>query len=147
MKIKNILMSVVSVMAVAASAQSSEEQAVWSKVESLNTAAFVSKDRAVLASLVDAKVSYSHSNGKTESKAEMLDNAVASKTLYRDLKTERVGINIVQNTAIVRHLLSATQTDTDGKESPLRLGVLQVWLKTGAQWELGGRQAVRLPPL
>ncbi|MFY7899493.1 MAG: hypothetical protein ACOVNY_04860, partial [Chitinophagaceae bacterium] len=58
--------------------------------------------------------------------------------------TEVGNIIFQQNTAVVRHVISATQTEKDGKVSPLKLQVLQVWIKDNNQWKLQARQSVRL---
>ena len=141
---KNIIICVLSLIAFTASAQTPQDQEVWNNVEALNTAVFVCKDPLVLSRLVSENLSYGHSNDNLENKAEMVSNAASNKTTYRDIVTEKIGVSITGNTAIARHLFNATQTDNDGKESPLRIGILQVWLKSGNQWTLAARQAVRV---
>ena len=141
---KNIIISVLCLIALTASAQTPQDQEVWNNVEALNTAVFVSKDPLVLSRLVSENLSYGHSNGNLENKAEMASNAASNKATYRDIVTEKLGVSITGNTAIARHLFNATQTDKDGKESLLRIGILQVWLKSGNQWTLAARQAVRV---
>jgi ketosteroid isomerase-like protein len=144
MNMKYIIAGFVSIMSLTAFSQSSGDQDVWRNVEALNGAVFSTKDSNALNALLSDKASYSHSNGAIESKAEMVVNAVANKTTYRDIGMEKISLTVVDNTAIARHLFTATQTDKEGKESALRLGVLQVWMKTGNQWELLARQAVRV---
>jgi hypothetical protein len=41
-------------------------------------------------------------------------------------------------------VLKATSVDMQGKESPLHLNVLQVWVMQNKQWKLMARQAVKL---
>lgn len=141
---KKIIISVLSFLAITASAQTPQDQEVWSNVEALNTAVFVSKDPLVIARMVSDSLSYGHSSGVLENKTEMVSNAASNKTTYRDIVMEKLGVSITGNTAIARHIFNATQTDKDGKESPLRIGILQVWLKSGNQWTLAARQAVRV---
>jgi hypothetical protein len=49
-----------------------------------------------------------------------------------------------RNNTIARHIFSA-ETESDGKASFARVGVLQVWLKQDGRWKLLARQAYSLP--
>ena len=50
---------------------------------------------------------------------------------------------IVGDTAIVRHILTGA-TESEGKTSAVKIGVLMVWQKQDGRWELLARQAYRL---
>lgn len=120
----------------------SKEQQVLKKVEELNNAVFVTKDSAAMDRLVSEKVTYGHSSGVIESKQAMVRHASANKTTYADIAVTEGSVVIKKKTAIVRHIFSATQT-ADGKTSPLKLIILQVWMKEGSKWKLYARQAVK----
>jgi hypothetical protein len=45
---------------------------------------------------------------------------------------------------IARHTL-ASESETDGKLTSTKIGVLQVWQKQGGTWKLLARQSVRPP--
>jgi len=94
---------------------------------------------------VSENVSYGHSGGNIEDKKTMVANAAASKTEYKNRNFERVSIKVNDKTAIVRHNLRAISIN-DGKEAPLDLAILQVWIKEKGKWRLWARQAVRIPP-
>jgi hypothetical protein len=126
-------------------AQSSKEEAVWSSVEKLTEAIFGKRDSALLVKLVDDKVTYAHSNGNVENKAVMIRNAMANTGSYRNIQIERGTINIDGKTAVLRHNLRGISIDAKGTESPLDLGILQVWKKKHGKWKILGRQAVRIP--
>jgi len=123
----------------------SKEDKVWERVETLTKAVFETKDGNVLNELVSENVSYGHSGGNIEDKKTMVTNAVASKTEYKNRNFERVSIKVNDKTAIVRHNFRAISV-SDGKESPLDLAILQVWIKEKGKWRLWARQAVRIPP-
>ena len=126
-------------------AQSKEEAKVWERVEALTKAVFETKDSAALLDLVSSKVTYGHSSGVLEDKTTMVQKAVASKTEYKNRNFERVSIDVNDKAAIVRHNFRAISME-NGKESPLDLGILQVWKKENGKWRLWARQAVRIPP-
>lgn len=148
MQIKNMLAPLLPLLAATAFAQASQasqDQAVWQQVDALNAAVFQSKDGQAMQALVDERLSYAHSNGQVENKAQMVANAVASQNQYRDIVVDRVSMTVADNTAVARHVLAATQTDQHGKESALRISVLQVWMRQpGKPWALLARQAVRV---
>ena len=126
-------------------AQSSKEEAVWSNVEQLTEAIFGKRDSALLVKLVDNNVSYAHSTGNVENKAQMIQNALGNRGSYKNIQIERGTINIDGKTAVLRHNLRGVSVDARGTESPLDLGILQVWKKKGGKWKILGRQAVRIP--
>ena|SRR5687768_4782026 len=126
-------------------AQSSSEEKVWSRVGALTQAIFETKDSAVLSELVSSKVTYGHSGGNIENKKEMVHNAIVSPTKYKNPTIERVSIDIDKKTAVLRHNFRAISVDDKGAESPLNLGILQVWKRENGKWRIWARQAVRIP--
>jgi ketosteroid isomerase-like protein len=127
-----------------AKASASKDAEVWSQVEALTKAVFETKDSAALARLVNTNVTYGHSTGLVEDKSTMVHNAVSSATTYRNLTSEKVLVDVDGNTALVRQILRATSIDK-GNESPLNLGILQVWKKQNGRWQIWARQAVKIP--
>ena len=126
-------------------AQSTEEK-VWNSVEALTKAIFETKDRGALENLVNKYVTYAHSTGLVEDRPTMIQAAASSVTQYKDLSLERVSMSIDGKTAVLRHNLRGVSIDDKGVESPLNLGILQVWKKNGNKWQIWARQAVRIAP-
>lgn len=127
-------------------AQSSAEGKVWERAEALTKAIFETKDSVALMDLVSANVTYGHSAGAIEDKKLMIQKAVASKTTYRTRSFEKLSIDVQGKTAVLRHNFRAISVDEAGKETPLDLGILQVWKKEGSKWRIWGRQAVKIAP-
>jgi ketosteroid isomerase-like protein len=126
-------------------AQSSDSSQVWNRVEALSKAVFQTKDSAALNDLVSSRVTYGHSGGKIEDKAAMIQNAVTSKTTYKNSVLERVSLDVDGNAAIVRHNFKATGSE-NGTETPLNLSIIQVWRKEQGKWRIWARQAVKVLP-
>ena len=63
---------------------------------------------------------------------------------FGKVSLEDFNVFFEKNTAIVRHAIKGTSIDKDGKQSPLHIGLLQVWVKQKRQWKLTARQAVKL---
>ncbi|MFC4231740.1 nuclear transport factor 2 family protein [Parasediminibacterium paludis] len=132
------------VLALASEAQAKADKLIALQVQAFNKAIFIVKDTAVLSQLLATEVTYGHSNGKLETRTEMLKGVMDDTKVYSDVKTEVGTIVFSGKTVAVRHVLSAMQKDTDGKVSLLKLQVLQVWVKEKKAWKLLARQAVKL---
>jgi ketosteroid isomerase-like protein len=142
---KKILAFVISLMLVfAVNAQNGDDLAIAAKVETLNKAIFVNKDITALETLLATEITYGHSGGKVETRAEMIKGVMDDTKTYSDVKTEVGRILFSGKSVVVRHIISATQKEKDGKVSPLKLQVMQVWVKEKKAWKLLARQAVKL---
>ena len=121
-----------------------QETALFQRVKRLNDAIFMVKDSMALEGLLADKVSYGHSTGKIENRQEMIHGAISNTGSYANISFEDFSVFFENNTAIVRHALKGTTIDKDGKQTPLHIGLLQVWVKQKKQWKLTARQAVKL---
>ncbi len=125
-------------------AQTADEKAIATKVEALNSAIFVKKDIPALENLLASEITYGHSGGNLQNRAEMIKGVMDDTKTYSDVKTEVGTMLFSEKTVVVRHIISATQKEKDGKISPLKLQVLQVWVKEKKAWKLLARQAVKV---
>ena len=66
------------------------------------------------------------------------------KAILKSLTLSDHAITVVGTTAIARHTW-ASGSETDGKPTSTKIGVLQVWQKQGDTWKLLARQSVRPP--
>jgi hypothetical protein len=117
---------------------------VSDKALELHKAIFIDKDSVALEHLLSYEVNYGHSGGKVENKKEVIDNASHNISTYTDIKTEINQIIVNDNTAVIRCLLTGTETKEDGRVIPLKLSILQTWTKVKKNWKLMGRQAVKV---
>ena len=142
---KLLIILLVCFSGVVATAQKCKDTKIEDKVQALNKAIFVNKDSLALENLLGKEIIYCHSGGKVESRQEMIKNALANASNYSDVKTEITNVVSEKKITVVRHIITATENLKDGKASPLKLGVVQTWIKEGKDWKLIGRQAVKLP--
>ncbi len=127
----------------AAIAQSGEEAAVNQAIEALRKA-MEDADKARLEELVADQLSYGHSSGVIESKAQFVSVVAGKKTIYKSIALLEPTATVAGTNAIARHIFTA-ETEADGKPGSARVGVLQVWQKQDGRWKLLARQAFRLP--
>jgi ketosteroid isomerase-like protein len=125
-----------------AAAQSGDEAAVAQAVEAFRNA-MLKADRSQFEALTADQLSYGHSAGRVETKAQFIDAATSGRSTWKFITLTDQTTQIVGNTAIVRHTLTG-ETERDGKTNPVKIGVLMVWHKQDGQWKLLARQAVRL---
>ena len=123
-------------------AESTEEAAVDKAVEALRKA-LMEKDKSRLEQLAADHLSYGHSSGKVQNKAEFVDGVMTSKATIKSLTFPELSIAVVGNAAIARHLYES-EMETDGKPTNVRIGALQVWQKQDGNWKLLARQGYKL---
>lgn len=130
------------VLSSAVQAQSKEDNEVAAAVEALRKA-MINANKASLENIAADELSYGHSSGKIEDKAEFVEALASGKSDFESIDLKDQSIKIAGNTAIVRHKLSAKVND-NGKPGNVNLGVLLIWQKQQGQWKLLARQAYKL---
>ena len=123
-------------------AESADEAAVAKAIDDLNKA-MMAADKAKLEALVSDQLSYGHSSGKVETKAQFVGVVAGKKTIYKTITLSGPTISVAGNNAVARHIFAA-EVESDGKPSSPKIGVMQVWAKDGGSWKLLARQAFRL---
>jgi len=135
-----ILMILVSFSAFAQ--KSKEEVAVNNQVEILRQA-MIDADGGKLKALTSEKLTYVHSNGILQNKAEFIDGIVSGKSDFVTIEFQDQTIAIQGDVAIVRHVLAA-HTKDGGIDKDIKIGIMLVWQKQKNNWILIARQAYKL---
>lgn len=130
-------------LAITANAQSNQENEVSQAVEAFRKA-LVDGDKKVLNKVLFDKLSYGHSNGKVETKDELITKYTDGTYDFVTLDLTEHSIAFSENIAIVRHKLDGKTADA-GKPGEAHLYVLMVWQKIDNEWKLVARQAVKQP--
>jgi ketosteroid isomerase-like protein len=136
-----LLFSITTVLVVA---QSKKETKVREAVEKLKLA-MVSGERAALESIAADQLSYGHSGGLVETKAQFVEKIASGQSDFVTIELKNQTIAISGNTAIVRHELHATTNDNN-KPGEVHLKIMLVWQKQNKEWKLLARQAVKITP-
>ena len=97
--------------------------------------AVLTKDAPMLDRLLHPDLVYSHSDGKTQTKADILKSLPNSQYIEFGDDTS---VRIYGNTALVKGTI---------KIDANHLSVLQVWLKGPKGWQLVARHSTKLNPL
>lgn len=121
-------------------AQSGKEAAVSAAVEALRKA-MIAADRSALDKIAAAELSYGHSSGRLENKAEFIEALASGKSGFSAIELEGQTINVLDRIAMVRHTFHGTRRKEGDK---VKLYNLLIWLQQGDQWKLLARQAAKL---
>ena len=123
--------------------QAPEVIAVSKAVEAFRVA-MLAADKTALEALCTDHLSYGHSSGRVETKAEFLAAAASGKTTWKSLTFSNGSQSVLYGTGIERHTLIG-ETVSEGKTTAVNVGVLMVWQwQQDGHWRLLARQAYRL---
>lgn len=118
------------------------EKEVAEAVEKMRKA-MINANKAELENIAAEELSYGHSSGKIENKAEFIEALVSGKSDFETIELMDQSIKVAGNTAIVRHKLAGKVKD-NGKPGNVNLGVLLIWQNQNGEWKLLARQAFKL---
>jgi Domain of unknown function (DUF4440) len=122
--------------------QNKAQAEVEKAVETLKLA-MVDPNQKVLETIVADKLSYGHSSGKVETKAQFIESLLSGQSDFVNIELSNQAVSILQKTALVRHRLSAN-TNNAGIPGTVKLDILLVFQKQGKNWVLIARQAVKV---
>ena len=105
----------------------------------------VAGDRSALDKLTAAELSYGHSSGRLENKAEFIETLTNGKAGFTAIELSDQTINLVDNNiALVRHVFNGTRRNAPAGQEKMKLSILTVWLLRQEQWKMVARQAAKL---
>ena len=123
-------------------ALAADDAAVGAAVEELRKASLAA-DIAKLTALSSDAISYGHSDGRVQNKAEMLDGFKSRKASVKSIDFPELKVAVTGDTAVSRHLY-VSQSELEGKTTDTKIGVIECWHKEGGAWKLLGRQGYKL---
>lgn len=127
-------------LVVFANAQTDEEK-LTATVKEFHQA-LVQKNAISINQQTDKALSYGHSNGWVETKADVIKDLETGYVSYQEIKEDSISISMNGDMANVRFLADIKAT-MKGTGSSFRLRVLEVWVKKSKRWVLFARQAVK----
>ena len=122
------------------STRTGKENTIAAQVESLRKA-MIAGDRAALDKLALPELTYGHSSGRLENKAEFIEALASGKSGFSAIDLSDQTVNVVGNVALVRHVFNGTRRKEGDK---MKLSILTVWMEQQNQWKLLARQAAKL---
>jgi ketosteroid isomerase-like protein len=107
--------------------------------------AMLKKDAAGLQKFLHEDLTYSHSNARNQTKADVVQTTTAGKTTIEAMDFSEVTVRVYGTTALIRANVDI-RNSTDGKSTTSHLNVLHVWLKGPGGWQLVARQSTQVSP-
>ena len=121
-------------------AQTDEEKLTVTLKEFHQT--LVKKNTVGINQQTDKALSYGHSNGWVETKADIIKNLETGYMNYNSYKEDSINVTINGTMANVRFVADIAAT-LNGNSNSFHLKVLEVWVRKGKRWLLFARQAVK----
>lgn len=121
---------------------SSQKTMVEKQIESLRLL-MITPDKKGLETIAHKELSYGHSSGRVETQKEFIETLISGKSVFKKIRFQDQHIDIVGNTAVVRHTLLADTLD-GGVVNSIKIHVVLVWVKQNEEWKLLTRQAVKI---
>ncbi len=103
--------------------------------------AYIKQDKAALEAMTMPQLTYSHSDGRIEDKAQFIKGVMDRKAHSNRSNIPDLTVHVVGDAAIVRHLW-VQRAELDGKTTNTKIGVMQVYKKQDGGWKLLARAAL-----
>jgi hypothetical protein len=104
--------------------------------------ALVNKNTVSINQQTDKALSFGHSNGWVQTKADVIKDMETGYLTYGEIKEDSIAVGMNGNLANVRFKADITAT-LKGTTNSVKLRVLEVWVKKSNRWLLFARQAVK----
>ena len=106
--------------------------------------ALLQKDETVLKSVLHKDLSFGHSNGWIQSRADILNDFASGKLTYNKFENNSSAIVTISK----KYATAKTNTNAEGVVNgttfKLTLHIMQFWIKTKKGWQLIARQSAKL---
>jgi hypothetical protein len=120
------------------SAPDQDANAVAERVELLRRT-MLEPDKAAFDDLLAEALSYGHTTGRIETKADVMNGFLSGHAVFNALELPEQTIAFSGDIAIVRHRFNG-ECINDGKPGSPRIRVVQAWQKQNGRWRLLVRQ-------
>jgi ketosteroid isomerase-like protein len=125
--------------------QSKKTRQALANARSLEHTVFGTKDSLWLEKNFASTMTYGHSSGKIQTRAEAIKGISGNKSRYEIKDTVRGYQTVSKGDSIqVTHIFIATEKKADGTAVPLRLKIVTVWAKENGKMRLFSRRAYHM---
>lgn len=122
-------------------AQDPKQNEVMMKMLALKTS-LINKDSTSLVHLLDDEVTYGHTNGLIQSKAELVKDIMTGVQDYKNIEPADTKIRIYDNSAVVT-MKALVKLNYNKQPLDLSMFITLVWINKNGDWKLVARQSVK----
>jgi uncharacterized protein (TIGR02246 family) len=112
--------------------------------EKLWATATVAGDESTLNQVLADDLTYTHSNGDSDTKGTFIDNLKTGARKYHRLDHESMDVRLYGNTAILTATAKVETSQKGGNVAPAHLRFIHVWVLADGRWQLVAHQSLRL---
>ena len=105
--------------------------------------ACVQADIAKLEQILSDDLTYTHSSGQSQNKAEFIATVREGKTRYRSIEFQQSSVHIYGNSAVTNSEVRVNLT-VEGKDVSVHPRFLHVWVKHDGRWQLAAHQGTKI---
>lgn len=116
---------------------------VMMKMLSLKNA-LLSKDSITLSAILSDDITYGHSTGIVQTKAQLIRDIMSGVQDYKSIEPSDMNVRLYDNTGVVTLKLKVNVA-YGGKPLNLNMNATLTWVKMNDDWKLVARQSVKLP--
>jgi hypothetical protein len=102
--------------------------------------AMIHRDGAALEKLLADNLTYTHSAGQEQNKAEVIESVVSGKASVQKLEYTDNSVRVLGNVALVKGKVDLWHNP----QTVVHMNILHVWINGPHGWQLVARQATRL---
>lgn len=140
--IRKCLPAIVSLMLLTAAHAETAEQA--KALDRKWAEATTHADVAALNQILSDDLTYTHSSGETQSKAEFIASVRSKELQYHSIEFESSNVRFYGNTALISSHLRV-QVTAAGHDQSVHACFLHVWVKKNGRWQMVAHQATKIP--
>ncbi|HEY2931346.1 MAG TPA: nuclear transport factor 2 family protein [Acidobacteriota bacterium] len=101
-------------------------------------------DIAALEKLLGDDLTYVHSSGRLETKAEFLQSLRSGKLRYKSIDIKELQVRPYGNTAVLTGRCQV-EINSNGEDLSFEIRYTDIWVKRQSTWQMVAWQATRLP--
>jgi len=136
---KKLTLILIAAAAFAASSNDPSEKGVLAAMDAFKTAT-INRDGAALKKLLADDLTYTHSAGQEQTKAQYIESIVSGKSVVEALVFTGTTVRTYGNFALVKGRVDLSHSKTN----VVHMNILHVWRHGPQGWQLVARQATRL---
>ncbi len=120
---------------------------VETEIQQMETRRFqsmVKVDTHELNRILADDLTYTHSNGEIDTKAQLIASLNSGERKYEAIQPEDVNVRVYRDAAVVTGRASM-KTKSKGQEHSFQIRFIDVYVKKGKRWQMVAWQSLRLP--
>jgi hypothetical protein len=124
------------------SGYSPEQMQVLMKMRELKNA-LIEKDSVGLSTVLSGDVTYGHTNGIIQTKAQLIRSVMSGEQDYKTIEPSNMEVRMYGNTGVAT-MNSKVVMNYQDKPLEINMFITMVWIRSDTEWKLVARQSVKL---